>query len=370
MLLQRLSVDGLRNLSEIQLEPHPRLTVFAGPNGQGKTNLLEAVHLVAALRPLKALERASDLVGFERERGVLHADFDLDGPLPVEIIVEPRGRKATLAGKQVRDIGQVAARIGVVAFTPDDLGLVRGAPQVRRRALDRFCYGLSTSFADVSRRYEAALSQRNKLLKAWPIDPHLLSAYSAPLVDAGVALMQARLRAVEAWRPVFRELVAAITQGALHADLAYSSALLCDDNADPVTLQERFHTRLAEQQESEQQRKTTLSGPHLDDLVITLGERRARRLASQGEARALVLALKLASVRVFTQERQTAPLLLLDDVAGELDAHRARCLFEVVDGVGAQTFVTTPDPAALKEPGAGRVFALAGGRVQGERALC
>lgn len=165
MRLLSLHAHGFRNLDAVDLSAHPRLNIFVGENGVGKTNLLEAVHLAAALRPLRQVERAKDLVRFDLERGQVSGSFDLDGPLPIEVVLEARGRRATLAGKQVKDIGQVASRIGVVCFTPEDLSIVRGGPERRRRALDRYAYGLSSSFAALARRYEDALGQRNRLLK-------------------------------------------------------------------------------------------------------------------------------------------------------------------------------------------------------------
>ena len=370
MRLERLYADGLRNLDAVDITAHPRLTIFVGDNGAGKTNLLEAVHLVAALRPLKPLERAKDLVGFGRERGVARGDFDLDGPLPIEVVVESGGRKATLAGKSVRDIGQVASRIGVVSFTPEDLVVIRQGPDHRRRALDRFAYGLDPTFARAAKYYEDALSRRNRVLK--DSGPQMVAAYTPPLVDAGVALLRARARALAQWEGAFSEAAAQISDGRLVAKMRYASPVLDDAGADATDddIALAFAARLERVSEGERVRRTTLAGPHLDDIALTLdrddAERRARHLASQGEARALVLAMKIAQVRVYTAARQTAPLLLLDDVAGELDPRRAACLFDVADEVGAQTFVTVTHVGALPRADDALVYAIAGGRAQAQ----
>jgi len=366
MRLLNLSADGFRNLVDVAFEAHPRLNVFVGDNGEGKTNLLEAVHLAASLRPLKPLERARDLVRFGEDRGVVRADFDLEGPLPIEVVLEPRGRKATLAGKAVRDISQVASRIGVVAFTPDELTLVRGSPDVRRRALDRFAFGLAPSFADVARTYERALDRRNRVLKQHVVDSALLDAYTEPLALAGARLMKARAEALRVWQPRFAEAISDLTAGALVPALGYHSSLASEQallGLDDETLRVRFVERLNSQREGERHRRTTLTGPHLDDLVISLEERRARHLASQGEARAIVLALKLAAVRVYAETRATAPLLLLDDVAGELDPKRAAYLFAAVDEVGTQTFVTVTHLGALPFTGEGARYQIGAGRI-------
>lgn len=369
MRLLSLYAHGFRNLDEVRLEAHPRLNVFVGPNGVGKTNLLEAVHLVAALRLLRPSERASELVRFDLERGVVKGSFDLDGPLPIEVSLEKRGRKATLAGKQVKDVGEVASRIGVVSFTPEDLAIVRQGPEHRRRALDKFAFHLSPSFAQIAKRYAAALGQRNKLLKAWPVDPDLLASYTAPLVASGAELIAARLDAVERWRPAFVQSARRITGGDVDAGMRYRSSLLDEDEAPPsvADLATRLRDKLGAQAQTELDRKTTLSGPHLDDVVISMDARRARHLASQGEARALVLALKMAEVLALTEARQSAPLLLLDDVAGELDPARAAFLFETVDAVEAQTVVTCTHEGLLPSGREATVLTIDEGRVANAR---
>jgi len=385
LLLEHLSVVDLRNLAHVELPAHRRLTVFLGDNGQGKTNLLEAVHLTAALRPLKPLSRSKELIRFGADFARVKGDYDVEGPLPIEVRVEAKGRRATLAGKQVRDVGQVAERIGVVAFTPEDLTVVRQGPDHRRRALDRFAYSLDAGFAAIARRYDKALDQRNRLLKQPVVDAGMLESFTVPLVDAGIALLRARVRVARAWGPVFQAAAARISDGRLLPTLTYGSSLLDDAQAamrpdanlddDPVDLddadlKERFAQKLAGQQQAERMRKTTLSGPHLDDVVLAIDDKRVRHLASQGEARAMVLALKLAEVQLCTTARRTAPLVLLDDVAGELDPKKARCLFEVIDEVEAQAFVTATHRDVLPpDLGAGHAFHLSEGAVVGDEAL-
>lgn len=366
MQLQHISVDGFRNLTDVAFDPHPRLTVFVGDNGQGKTNLLEAIHLVSALRPLRSVERVSELVGFGRERGTIHGRFELDGPLDVDVVVEARGRKATVGGKAVRDVSTLASRLGVVSFVPEDSTIIRGSPGDRRRGLDRFAFSLLPAFASASRRFEEALEQRNRLLKDPVVDHAALDAFTPPFVDAAVELTRLRRDACLRWAPVFATESEAIADGALAATLAYRSGIaddVIDDSVTPGQLQERLEERLRRGRDQELRRRVTLCGPQQDDLVIDKTGRAARFLASQGEARALVLALKLACVRILTDTRGQAPLLLLDDVAGELDASRARHLLDAIDEHGAQCFVTTTSLATLPPLGPAKVVGVTGGRL-------
>lgn len=365
MYLTSLYVDGFRNVDDVTLQPHPRLTVLVGDNGQGKTNLLEAVHLVSALRPLRQVERANELVGFGRERGFVRGRFELDGPLDVEVTLEQRGRKATVGGKAVRDVAILASRLGVVSFVPDDATIIRGSPGDRRRGLDRFAFSLFPSFASVSRRFEESLEQRNRLLKEPFLDVDALDAFTPPFVAAAAELTRLRAEAVVRWAPVFAAEAFAIGGDALAAELEYDSGLLGEVSTAVSTeaLEAQLSAKLLAGRDIERRKKSTLCGPQHDDLIINKAGRKARFLASQGEARALVLALKLASVRILTDVRGQPPLLLLDDVAGELDAHRAQRLLSSIDEHGVQCFVTTTDVSTLPPLGEHRVFRVRAGQL-------
>lgn len=396
MRLTHLSVDGFRNLRGVALAPHPRLTVMVGDNGQGKTNLLEAIHLVSALRPLRPLEKARELVAFGRDRGSVLGRFDLDGPLDVEVTVEPRGRRALVGGKAVRDVGVLASRLGVVSFVPEDSAMVRGSPGDRRRGLDRFAFGLLPGFAAVSRRFEQALEQRNRLLKEPVVDEDALAAFTSPYVDAAVELTRLRSEAVRRWAPSFSAEARAIGDDGLVATMTYRSGIIAraavasdgagqsddaddaygeydgsDDDADgsdelePGALRASLLERLSRDRFAERRRRSTLCGPQHDELVLGKGGRPARFLASQGEARALVLALKLAAVRIYEDSRGTPPMLLLDDVAGELDRQRAARVLAAIEDTHAQCFVTTTSLQTLPPLGDGLVVTIERGSIGG-----
>jgi DNA replication and repair protein RecF len=367
MWLQELFVDGFRNLADVHLRPHPRLTVLVGENGQGKTNLLEAVHLVAALRPLRPVERAQELVGFGRSQGLVRGRFELDGPLDVEVRVEPHGRKASVGGKAIRDVATLASRLGVVSFVPDDASIVRGGPSDRRRGLDRFAYALFPSFAAASRRFEHALEQRNRLFKEAVVDDDAVDAFTPPFVAAAVDVAVLRAEACARWAPVFAAEAQAIGGEALAATLSYASGFFDGDvrTTARAALEADLLDRLGRHRETEKRKKATLCGPQHDELIIEKAGRGARFLASQGEARALVLSLKLAAVRLLKEERGQGPVLLLDDVAGELDRDRATRLLQSIDEHGAQVFVTTTALDTLPSLGDCAVFAVESGRLRG-----
>ncbi|HEY1101187.1 MAG TPA: hypothetical protein VGF99_19765, partial [Myxococcota bacterium] len=233
----------------------------------------------------------------------------------------------------------------------------------------RFAFSLFPSFAAVSRRFEEALEQRNRLLKEPFLDVDALDAFTPPFVSAAAELTRLRAEASARWSPVFAAEAFAIGGEALAAELSYDSGLVGEQwsSSSPIpstaALEDVLLQRLNAGRDIERRKKSTLCGPQHDDVVIEKAGRRARFLASQGEARALVLALKLASVRILTEARGQPPLLLLDDVAGELDASRAQRLLSSLDEHGVQCFVTTTDVSTLPPLGDSRVFRVRAGHV-------
>lgn len=370
VLLSKISVDGFRNLERVTLEPHPRLNIFVGENGQGKTNFLEAIHMAGALRPMRKIARNRDLIHFQRDEASIQTIFQLDGPLPVDIKIEPTGRQARIAGKRVREVMDINRHLAVVSFIPEDLAMVRGSPQGRRRNLDAFAFSLDAAFARVAKTYDGLLERRNRLLKENWIDPQVLDAYASPLIEAGAELTMARFHLLERWCAPFQKAVKMISGGQMDAELGYMSAI--EENDDLLTrgstprieeLRDSFARRLKESAERELVRRNTLVGPHLDDMIFYTGSHRARHFASQGEARALVLALRLSQVRIIAADRGVAPLVLLDDVAGELDPKRSECLFSLIDEVSAQTFVTVTHLEALPPHGPCSAYKMVNGAV-------
>ncbi len=366
--LSALRAVHFRNLDHVELEADPGLNVFLGNNGQGKTNLLEAVHLCAALTPLRPAERVKELIRFGQDEAHLSAEFALELPTVVDVRIHDKGKRATIAGKPVRDVSSIAQRIAVVAFTPQDLDVVRAGPKARRRALDRFCYGLDPTFVHRARAYERALAARNRLLKEHVVDEAQLDAYGPVLIEAAAAVYESRVRALRALSPAFTEAAAGITEGGLAGTLRYRMHGL-DAAPAPAAYAGELARSLQRARGKERARRTTPVGPHVDDIEIQMGEHAARRLASQGETRALVLAWKIAEVVCLTEARKAAPILLLDDVAGELDPARQRALFDVAEEVAAQVFVTTTHEQTLPAGRAGRTFVLDGGAVAAQGTL-
>jgi DNA replication and repair protein RecF len=349
--LRSLQLLDFRNLAEVALEPSPRLTVLLGPNGQGKTNLLEAVYLLTTLRSLRA-SRLGELVRFGQERAVVAGEVVAPGGtrrLAVEVV--PGARTATLDGKPVDRVDSYLDDLAAVCFSPDDLLLVKGGPESRRRFLDRAAFNRWPAVLGEAREYVRALRARNAALRAGngPVE----ESFRAPLIRAGARLIRRRRDVAVELEP---RLLASFTEisgpGAPRAELAYRPSGGLTLGGDEADIAGQLETALQARLRRDQERGYTTCGPHMDDVLLGIGGRAARVYGSQGQQRAYVLALRIAEVENLRAILAQPPLLLLDDVSSELDPAKNAFLLAYVASLPAQAFLTSTD-RRLIEPAAG-----------------
>ncbi|MFZ5468555.1 MAG: DNA replication/repair protein RecF [Myxococcota bacterium] len=350
MRLLALRARDFRNLAHVELSASPRATVAVGANGQGKTNLLEAIYFLATLKPLRQ-SRLAELVRFASPRAWVEGRFHLRGAerlIAVEVS-EAGTRQAFVDEKKAPSLEEYFGGVSVVAFTPDDLSVVKGGPEGRRTFLDRAVFNRFPAYLKESRVYARALKSRNRLLKE-RADPAYLSAYDEALSSAGARLWTRRRALLEELSPRAARAFSAIGRIEAPARFSYAPSHLEVSFADvgepelSAALREALRTRLARDLE----RGFTSVGPHADDLTVGLGERAAKSFASQGQQRALVLAWKIAEIENLAAALGYLPLLLLDDVSSELDPERNAYLMEYLAQSGAQVFLTTTDPSLVK----------------------
>ncbi|HTN52140.1 MAG TPA: DNA replication/repair protein RecF [Anaeromyxobacter sp.] len=351
MKLLSLRVRDFRNLAAVDVVPSPGATVLLGENGQGKTNLLEAIYVLTTLKPLRAA-RLAELVRFGAERGEVTGDFaGPGGARRVSVQVGPGGRTAFLDGKPQDRLDGYFEGLAAVCFAPDDLLLVKGGPEGRRRFLDRAAFNRWPAVLQEAREYLRALRARNAALRSASPDVEL--SFRVPLVRAGARLS---LRRREVVRELAPRLAAAFTEisgpGAPAARLEYRSAAPGAASAGEQELADGLEQVLAHRLPRDRERGYTSAGPHMDDLVLGLDGRGAKLYASQGQQRALVLALKIAEIENLRAALGRPPLLLLDDVSSELDPAKNRFLLAYLAALPAQAFLTSTD-RRLIEPAAG-----------------
>ncbi len=348
--------------------------MLEGPNGQGKTNFLEACYLACTLRPLRA-QRLAELVNFGADAARVTAQFEMrGGDRAVEIEIAQGRRVARLDGKPLRDPDELFRELAVVAFTPDDLSLVRAGPDLRRRLLDRAVQNRHPAQLSDARDYLRALKSRNELLRQGAPDA-LREAFDGPLAQVGARIRLRREEILRELSPFAERAFSQVARGEATLALSYQVA---GGDLQPIVgesesaLSARLAQGLSARLSRDRLRGFTSVGPHADDLSISLGEKPARAFASQGQARAIVLAFKIGEIENLRAQQGRAPLLLLDDVSSELDPERNAFLMRSLAALAGQVLLTTTDAdhlvGALRdargEAGDVRLYQVRAGRIQ------
>jgi len=339
--VSHLSLTDFRSYAAVELALEPGVTAFVGPNGQGKTNLVEAVGYLATLDSHRVSTDAP-LVRQGAERAVVRARVVRDGrPTLVELEITPgRANRARVNASPVPRAREVLGILRTVLFAPEDLALVKGDPSDRRRFLDDLLVARQPRMAGVRADYDRVLKQRNALLKSAGAalrqrrsasDLPTLDVWDAHLARQGSELVAARLELVDLLRPRVGSAYASVSHGAADTDLVYVSSLGADVALTPDRdlLAAQFLEAVAKSRPHELDRGVSLVGPHRDDLLLRLGTMPAKGYASHGESWSFALALRLASFELLASDGGE-PVLILDDVFAELDVGRRERLAALV----------------------------------------
>ncbi len=391
MYLRQLHLRNFRNYREQQVEFSAAKTILVGDNAQGKSNLLEAVELLSTLRSHRT-SRDRDMIHEGESLAQITAQVQRDlGPVDLALTLRTAGRRSVgLNGETLRRHLDFLGTLNLVEFSSLDLELVRGGPEQRRHWLDGLLIQLEPIYASILQQYNQVLRQRNALLKTlqkaamgedrggnWgseallrDLDPAPLrvaepaSAYPPPLATsppvlpepnrphpdelhlwnvqlavAGTRVIRRRARVIRRLAPLALEWHRAISGSQEDLEVVYAPnvPLVIDE---PEVIQQAFLGRLQERAIAEKFQGTTLVGPHRDDVEFAINHTSAKQYGSQGQQRTLVLALKLAELRLIEEVIGEPPLLLLDDVLAELDLKRQNQLLDAIQD-RFQTLITT-----------------------------
>lgn len=354
--LEQLSLRGFRNLRDVEWTPGPRFNVLHGDNGQGKSNLLEAIDYVGRLKSFRGA-RNEELIGKDQDQADLVAVLSAE-PLPRTHRIRLRrqaGRLVSVDGKRPRSHSAYHLGQQLVLFHPGDMQLSAGAPDQRRAFLDHILVQFDGGYGAALGAYERALRSRNRLLKADRPDRRAITAYDTILAREGAVLGQARSQLLATLAPQVEELFAEISGQGLPLSMRYQPRVTPEADMIVQALAAAWPKDIA--------RGFTADGPHGDDVGFFLAGAPARRFASQGQHRALVLALKIAELQELARRVGRVPILLLDDVSSELDRSRNRLLFTLLSRLGGQVFLTTTHPEFILLHENRADFAIANGQL-------
>ncbi len=343
-----LELRDFRCFEQMRLQPAAQgITVLTGPNGSGKTSLLEAVGYLASLRSFRTSQREALVRGTADRAFVRGSMVDSERQLLIEAEIARAGRSRTLLNRQpVQSRKVLAEAVSVSVFSPEDLDLLQGGPAARRELLDEAAVSMHPAVTVSQEQFERAVRQRNAVLRqAGGQDPtaigHTLDVWDDRLDLSGAAVRAAREALLGDLRPLVERAYRRLTVGSEPEDADVS--LVYRGSWEGSLLE-----ALRESRQTDLRRGSTSLGPHHDELEVLLDGRDARQQASQGEQRCLALALRLGVHELVTARRGVAPLLLLDDVFSELDPLRSTALVDAVPS--GQTLLTTASPVPMGLP--------------------
>ena len=361
MRIGSLRLRDFRSYEDCSLAPCDGITVLIGDNGQGKTNILEAVYLTCTGRSHRT-RQDRELVRW----GADSAFVDIhtvrrDGTHAVTMALYPTGRRQIrVAGREISRSGELLGHVSGVLFSPEDLRTVKDGPGERRRFVDMTLSQLKPSYYYSLQRYNRALRQRNELLRQAAqegLQIAVLDAWDEQLAREGTSLIIQRRNYIEALSRTAEKVHGEITGSGESLSIRYAPSIGAEQPGS-------FLEALRAGRDSDLRRMTTLIGPHRDDVSVLVNDRDARVYGSQGQQRTAALSMRLAELHIMRDELGEWPVLMLDDVMSELDPSRRRRLLERMEGI--QTLVTCTDPDDLAGARPGAVYRIRDGSVERE----
>lgn len=334
MIIKELETYNFRNLQNSKICLSPFLNVFVGQNGQGKTNILEAVNLLATLKSFRTAN-TSELIKWNHSSARIASLIeDPLGEINVAVALWGRERIPFIEQNQVRSMQDFLGKLSTVLFQPSDLEIVKGGPSERRSFLDKHVIDLEPQLIKTYLAYQKALKNKQVLLKDGASSKTEIEAWNHILAREGALIISARERLLTRLAPLASTSYRSFSSDSLEVTFIPS----WKDYDDSALFGELMNVI-----EREMYLKQCIAGPHRHDFEITIGDVSARTYASQGQTRSILLALKLAMISLIESLRGSSPVILLDDVASELDRHRSESFFELLFSEKRQVLVTTTD---------------------------
>lgn len=338
-----LILTNYRNYSKEQVAFENNVNVILGENAQGKTNIMESIYVLGLAKSHRTT-RDRELIYWDEEYAKIEGRIERrTGPLSLEVIISSKGKKVKLNRLEQRKLSEYIGALNIVMFAPEDLNLVKGSPQVRRRFIDMEMGQINPVYLYHLALYHKILQQRNHLLKNLQrkkVDDGLLDVLTYQLIENAAKVILKRfefLDLLEKWaNPIHND----ISRGLENLSLQYKPSIKVSETTELSKIEEELEENFAKIKDKEIERGTSLIGPHRDDLLFLVNERDVQTFGSQGQQRTTALSVKMAELQLIYNKLGEYPILLLDDVLSELDDYRQSHLLNTIQGK-VQTFVTT-----------------------------
>ena len=331
MHLAHLRLRDFRNYARLDVDFTPGFHLLLGDNAQGKTNILEAVYLMATLRSFRGVGGAQ-MIQHGAKGYFAGGNVVSQGEHEIKMYWSARERKLALDGQPVKKLTEYLGALRTVVFCTEDLQLIKGTARARRRFIDLLLAQTQPGYLPLLQRYMHTVRARNALLKQRTVDEAALESFSTELVKLGNDLILARRGLVPKFSPLARLAYRRISNGAEELRIEYQSSVKND-----------FAVELAQSRTRERTFRATLVGPHRDDLQLLQNEKSAAQFGSEGQKRTLAIALKIAQAEFLAGIQGSPPILLIDDVMGELDVKRRSGFLPLLESArksSGQVFMT------------------------------
>ncbi|MGV3771748.1 MAG: DNA replication/repair protein RecF [Verrucomicrobiales bacterium] len=341
MHLSSIRLRDFRNYRRLDAEFSPGFHLLLGQNAQGKTNILEAIYLLATLRSFRGIA-SSQMVHHGAKGYFIGAKVENKGLHEIKVYWAPRERNLTLDGNPIKRISDYLGVLRAVVFCTEDLQLVKGTSSRRRRFIDLLLSQTQPSYLGLLQRYGQAVRSRNALLKQKSIHESALESFTEQMVASGTQIIHYRTQIIPRLRPLLLQAFQSITSGVEELSIEYQPSV-----------KEDFLVELRQSTARERAFRTTVVGPHRDEIQLLIDGHSASQFGSEGQKRSVAIALKMAQTEYLTQWLGSPPLLLIDDIMGELDLQRRSGLLPLLQRVHqarSQVFMTCTEenwPAEL-----------------------
>ena len=347
MYLERVLCRNFRNFEELMIDLNPNLNIFLGANGQGKTNFLESIYLMATANSHRS-SITSEMISWEKEKALVQLLLSRrEGKIKLAMRLDKSGRQVEINDNPLDKVKELLGYLNAVLFSPEDLKLVKEGPSHRREFIDLEISQVSRYYNHLLSKYDHILKQRNNLLKSIrdgkSSDREMLSVWDEQIAAVGSKIILKRIEVINKLKILARLSQRKITEGRENLELEYDISLNnFSEKLGEAELRELFIDSLIAKRDQEISRGYTVIGPHRDDIILKLNEMDLRKYGSQGQQRTAALSLKLAELEFMKSETGEYPVLLLDDVFSELDGLRRKALINIIaDKI--QTIITATD---------------------------
>lgn len=366
MIVKAITLDFFRNYLHLEAAFHPRINVIFGDNAQGKTNLLEAVAYLSSASSHRA-RYDRELIQFGVDHAFVKGEVaSRGGDFTLEASLHRGARRQLLSnGVRLKNAGELAGILNTVLFCPEDLYLIRAGAEARRKFLDQCICQLRPRYAVALAEYKRLREHKTRILRDSAEHPDLLDTlddFSLRMAQCGAILVHYRAHFIKKLRQAAPPIHADCSGGRERLELEYRTvSTVTDPEAPPKTLLPQLLDHQESHRRAEIESRSCLSGPHKDDLSVSIDGCPAGAYASQGQTRTAALALKLAARDIFYQDTQEWPVLLLDDVLSELDSRRQEFVLNRI--TSGQVFITCCEEEKLVHLREGNAFYIHDGRL-------